>query len=107
RLIAANMDVGARRNRRQLANNVVDKLIRDLFVDAERAEADLDAGVERWRDIIAVQLGVGCQRGIGVPRQIYFGDNHDVALLGIGHDLGILFLRVVAALAAAHLGAAT
>jgi len=104
--VAANMYVGARRNRRQLANNVVDKVIRNLFVDAERAETDLDAGVELWRAVVAVQLGVGCQRRVGVAGHIDLGDDHDIALLGVGHDIGVVGLGVVAALAATHLGAA-
>ena len=44
-LVAADVEVRAGRQRRDLAHHVVDELVGDVLVDAERAEADLDAGV--------------------------------------------------------------
>ena len=46
------------RQGRNLAYHIVDKFVGDLLVDAEVAEADLDARVERRRDAVAVELSV-------------------------------------------------
>ena len=43
----------------------------------------------------ATQLGIGCEDGYGVPRDINFGDYLDVALGGIGDDAAQFVLRIV------------
>ncbi len=102
RLVAADVNVRARGQRGQLADHVVQEAVGDLLVDAQRAEADLDAGVERWGDAVAVQLRIRGQRGVGVAGQVDLRHDVDVAAAGVLDQLCVLGLRVVAAGVAVH-----
>ena len=91
------------RDRGQLTDHVVDEVVRDVLGDAQRAEADVRAGVERRRDPVAVQLRVRGERRVGVARHVDLGDDLQIPRGGVPDDLLVLGLGVVAALPAADL----
>ena len=70
-LVTADVDPRTRRQRGQLADDVLDEGVGDLLVDAERAEADLDAGVERR----------------GLPSQFSFGYDASAAFVWLGMSI--------------------
>ena len=90
------------RQRADFPDDVVDELVGDVLVDAERAEADADAGVEIGRLAVAVQLGVRRQRGVGVAGHVDLGHDGDVAVGCVLDELRERLLRVEAASGAAH-----
>ncbi len=91
------MEAGARRERRDLADHVVDEGIGLFLTDAERAEADVDARVRGSRDPVARQLAVRGERGVHVPRHVDLRHDRDEALVRVRDQVRELFLRVVAA----------
>ena len=104
-LVAGNVDVRPRRHRRQFPDHVVEELERDVFFEAEVAEADVDPGVERRRDTIAGELGIRRQGRVAVARHLDLWDHHHEPVARVGDDLGVVGLRVEAAGAAADGGA--
>ncbi|CAM5738617.1 hypothetical protein STENM223S_02638 [Streptomyces tendae] len=106
RLVAPDVEVAAGGERGEFTEDVVHEVVREVLADAQRAEADLGAGVERGRHPVAVQLGVGGEGGVGVPRHVDLGDHLQVAGGGIADDLRVVRLGVVAAGTAADLGGA-
>ena len=56
------------------------------LADAERAEADLDAGVRRRSAAVAGQTAVRRERGVHVPRHVDLGDDLDEPLPRVGDE---------------------
>ena len=106
RLVAAEVEVRPGRDRRDFADHVVEELVRDRLAHAERAEADIGAGVQRRRDAVAVQLRVRRQRGVDVSWHVDLGHDGDVPRSRVRHDVLVLLLRVVAARVTVDRGAA-
>ncbi len=106
-LVAADVKPGARRDRGDLAHDIVDERIGDVLLHAERAEPDLDARVQIARDAVAVQLGIRGQRRVGVARHVDLRDDGDEALGRVSDDVRVLILSVEAAGTATDLGAST
>ena len=76
--VAADVDVRPRRHRRQFAHHVVDEVVGDLLADAQRAEADLDARVERRRRAVAVQFRIRASAALVWPGMSISGTTVDV-----------------------------
>ena len=112
-LVAAEVDVGARRHRRELLHHVIDELVHPLAVGAEDAPSHLRARVHPRRlrpaedarcRATAAELRVRRDRRVRVARHVDLGDDRDVAVLRVAHEVRVLRLRVEAARSAAHLG---
>src|SRR4051794_17990152 len=57
--VSADVNVGTRRQRGELTYHVVDEAVRDVVLDAEGKEANLNIGVRRGPLSAEVQLSVG------------------------------------------------
>ena len=101
RLVAADVDVRAGREGRDLADDVVDEPVGQLLADAERAEADLDVRPGRRSDAVAVERRVGRERRVDVPRHVDLGHDVDEPVARVRDDRRVLALREVAALPSA------
>ena len=106
-LVAADVKVRSRRQRADFPYQIGDESVRDFLLDAESAEANVDAGVQRRRLAIAVQFRIRRKRSIGVARHVDLRHDGDEAILRVLHEVGVLLLRVVATRSTPDLGAAT
>ena len=106
RLVAAQVDVWPRGERREFANDVVDEPVGDVFADRQGAEADLRPGVELRCNPVGGELRIRGQGRVRVSRHVDFRDDRDVQGCRILDDGAVLLLRVEPAGAAAHLSSA-
>ncbi len=104
RLVAPDVQVRPGRQRRDLAEDVVDEGVGLLPPDAERAEAHLDARVRRGGPPVARELAVRRECGVHVSRHVDLGHDIDVALRRVGDETTVVALGVVAAVPAADGG---
>src|SRR5437763_4445 len=74
RLVATDVQVRAGGQRGELTEYGVDERVRDVLADAQRAEPDVGTGVARRGLAVAVELGGGGQRGVGVAGHVDLGD---------------------------------
>jgi hypothetical protein len=100
RLVAADVDVRPGRQRRDLADHVVQEAVRELLVDAERAEADVDPGVRRGRLAVAVETPIRREGRVDVAGHVDLGHDLDEPRLRVGDDRAVLALGVETALVA-------
>ena len=107
RLIPTKVDVWPWGQLDHLTNDVVEKLVGALAVDAERAEADLDSLVRRRRDPVAVEFWVGAEGGVGVTRHVDLWHDRDVFRGGIGDNFAVVGFGIEATPATVHLRART
>src|SRR5258705_4376118 len=94
RFITANMDVRGWRQRGDLAQGILQKLVCDLIVDRKRTGPSLITGVERTCLFIIVQSCIRGQSTIHMSRHVYFWDDDDVMSGGILDNLLIVLLSV-------------
>ncbi|CAM2925398.1 hypothetical protein STAL104432_07815 [Streptomyces albus] len=107
RLVAADGDVRAGREVREFTDHVVEELVGDVLVHAQVAVGALrEAGVGLQRLAVAVQLGVGGQRGVCVVGAVDLRDDGDAARRRVLHDVLVVGLGEVAAEHAADAGLA-
>src|SRR5581483_5371635 len=97
RLVAADVDERPGREPGELPDHVGDEVVDDRLADAERAEADVDARVERGRLAVARELRVGGEGRMDVAGHVDLGDDLDVPRRRVPNEVGVLALRVVAA----------
>src|SRR5688500_2512786 len=70
-LVPAHVKVRTLRiQRRDVSDDVVDEVVRGVFVEADEAETNFGTCVKWRRYAITIQLGIRGQRRVGMPRHI-------------------------------------
>ena len=105
-LVAADVDVLAGRELRELADHVVHELADARARQVERAEADVGAGVRLRLVARGRELRIRDQRRVHVAGQVDLGHDDDTALRRVLDDRRVVALRVRAARPAADRGRA-
>ena len=93
--VAPDVDVWAGSHLSEFADNVVQKLVRELLGRTDCTEPDASTSVEIGRFAVASEFPVGGGRRIGVAGHVDLGDDRDVVFLCVVDDLLVVFFRVV------------
>ena len=94
-LIATDVPVGIRKERRHLADEGVEEAIDGFAGGIERGPEDAKAGLEAIGAGGAGEFGITDEPGGRVAGHVELGDHPDGTVRGVGHDLADLCLTVV------------
>ena len=94
-LVASEVDIGRGKQGRQFGDDIGKHRIALGIGGTHHAIGSGAYGYGIGEKMGATQLGIGCEDGYGVPGDINFGNNLDVALGSISDDAAQVVLRIV------------
>ena len=94
RFVATDMEVFCGEDVHHFVDNILHKLVRTLLSKAQHIFIYAPAMPHFVGSARTSQFGISSQSGQHVARHVYLGDNGDVALACIFHNLARLLLRV-------------